>query len=116
EPFLPLPGATFRTEFGQPAPCITFQWSPMPVKDVKYILEIGKTRNFRFFRSFGVYTNHVQLRASTNADYYWRVRATRKGQVMVSHYARFNVIVPDNSPDAKRRELAERIRMPEAWL
>lgn len=117
EPVLPLAGEVFHTAYGQPAPCILFTWTPMPVKDVKYILEIGKSRQFKFFRSFGAYTNRMQLRASKNADYFWRVRATHKGQASVSPPARFNVVVPpDLTPDGKRRELASRVQTPDAWL
>lgn len=114
-PVLPLVGETYQAIPGKKAPCIQFTWTPMPVKDVKYIVEIGKSRSFKYYRSFGVHTNRIMLRAMNNADYFWRVRATHKGKGNVSPPSRFTVVVPPD-PDVKRRQLASRMKMPEAWL
>ena len=114
---VPRIGEVFHARVGQPATCILFNWTPMPTDGVKYIVEVGKSRKFSFFRSFGVSSNRIQLRASKNSDYFWRVRATHKGHASLSDVGRFTVVVPpDTSPDGKRREIASRMAMPEAWL
>jgi hypothetical protein len=114
---LPPQGEVFHAVNANGSVCIEFAWTSMPVKKVHYVLEIAKSRRFRYFRSFGVHSQHVALEAKKASDYFWRVRAVSGSKASVSPVSRFTVLVPeDNSPAAQRRKIASRIQMEEAWL
>lgn len=114
-PASPLPGSVFRLSEGPR--CLEFSWSEIPLPDVRYTLEIAKTRDFAFFRSFGSDTNWVRVQASRKSDFFWRVRATHNRQVSFSPLSSFMVLEPRLTPEQKRlRALASRVRDPSAWL
>ncbi len=114
-PSLPIPGSVFQLEKGPQ--CLSFVWTQIPVEGVRYTLEVAKTRNFAFFRSFGSETNSLRIQANTKGEYFWRVRAEQGHSQTASGSSTFMVLEPHLTPEQKRlREIAARVKDPNAWL
>jgi hypothetical protein len=114
-PSVPFPGSVFKLQNGPR--CIEFSWSEIPLPGVRYTLELAKTRDFAFFRSFGSETNSVRVQASRKSDFFWRVRATYQRQDSLSPFSTFLVTEPRLSAEQRKmRDLASRARDPNAWL
>ncbi len=114
-PAVPFPASVFKLNDGPQ--CIEFAWSQIPLPGVRYTLEVAKSRDFDFFRSFSSDTTSVKVEASRNADFFWRVRADYKRQTTWSAVSSFMVSEPRLSQvEKQRRELASRVRDPNAWL
>lgn len=114
-PSLPLPGSVYQLEQGPK--CVKFVWTQIPVEGVRYTLEVAKTRNFAFYRSFGSETNSLRIQANTKGEYFWRVKAEEGRNQTSSELSTFQVLEPNLTPEQKRlRDLAARVKDPNAWL
>lgn len=114
-PAFPLPGAVINLSKG--ISCIDFGWTDIPVRDVLFTLEIAKTRNFDFYRSFGTKTNSVRIEMKRRADYFWRVRATHRNRHTFSPVSSFLVLEPELTVEEKRiRDMTARMTNPVASL
>lgn len=106
----PPVGTLFKAENNE-KPCINFSWTTVPTSGVDYVLEIAKTHDFNFFRSFGSIKNSVSVRLDQASDYYWRVRALHRGQALLSSPTRFTLYKPPLPPEVvKRQQIVKRIR------
>jgi len=106
---LPMAGSVFSAAHGPV--CVDFRWTPIPLADVAYSLEIAKSRDFAFYRSFGSHTTQARIQIEAGADYFWRIRATRDRQQATSDILSFLVTSPPQTEEQKRmRSLASRVR------
>lgn len=114
-PALPIPGSVYQLEKGPT--CLNFVWTQIPVEGVRYTLEVAKTRNFAFYRSFGSESNSLRIQANTKGEYFWRVKAEQGRSQTTSELSTFLVLEPNLTPEQKRlRDLAARVKDPNAWL
>jgi hypothetical protein len=114
-PVRPFPGSVFKIGVGPQ--CLMFSWSEIPLPQVRYTLEIAKTRNFEHFRSLGSAANFIRIRVSRKADLFWRVRANLGRSEMVSPVSSYLTVEPALTPEEESlRELASQVRQSTAWL
>lgn len=115
-PINPPIGTMYKPTLTQ-SPCIGFVWSPIPVNAVNYVLEISKTHNFEYFRSFSTAKNFMYVRMNEPSDYFWRIRALHGSQTLIGETARFTVHKPPMDPEAARKQqVVRRVREINAWL
>lgn len=99
----PPVGAVFRAQKESPTDCIEFHWTPVPSRKPSYTVEIGKTREFKFFRPFEVSGNRLRLKTSTEGDYFWRVRASQGNLSITGTVSRLTVTKPALSPEERKK-------------
>lgn len=115
-PINPPIGTMYKPTLTQ-SPCIGFVWSPIPLDAVNYVLEISKTHNFEYFRSFSTSKNYMFVRMNEPSDYFWRIRAMQGSQTLIGETARFTVHKPPLDPEAARKQqIVRRVREINAWL
>jgi hypothetical protein len=109
-PAYPPIGVLFKAS-QEENPCIGFVWSPIPIPGVNYVVEISKTFDFDYFRSFGSTKNFVRVKVNDPADYFWRIRAIKGEYNLVSEASRFSVQKPPLPPkEARHQAVIKRIR------
>lgn len=114
-PAFPLPGSVIK--IGLRPQCIKFSWSEIPVPNIRYTLEIAKTRTFEHFRSFGSASNALDIQVSRKAGLFWRVRAHLDRSEMLSPVSSYLTLEPSlTAEEESLRELATRVRQSTAWL
>lgn len=116
KPAYPPIGALYKAQQNDSL-CIAFVWSPVPVAGVSYVVEISKTWNFDYFRTFSAEKNYVRLKVNQASDYFWRVRAVQGAENFLGDTARFSVYKPPlPAEEIRRLSIIRRIRETNAFL
>lgn len=84
----PEKGQSFR--FG-PDTWIDVLWTPIPLSDTQFELQIAKDPDFRFMAPYQSQENGVALNFRAEGKYYWRVLARRGAERMLSKPSFFDV-------------------------
>ena len=66
-----------------------FAWTPIPLDKVAYILEVSRMPEFKRFLSYPSSKSALSMQFLDDSDYYWRVRAKREREVLISSVSRF---------------------------
>lgn len=84
----PEPGQRFRHG---PQTWIDVNWTPIPLSDVQFELQIAKDPDFRFMAPYQSLENGVALLFREEGKYFWRVMARRGMERLLSKPSSFEV-------------------------
>lgn len=70
---------------------VKMAWTPIPLEGVNFRLEVSKDPKFRKSLPYKTNNNRLQVQFDEEATYYWRVKATHKGNELVSKLANFTM-------------------------
>lgn len=100
-PLEPVLGSLYATKLSSPS-CIKFKWTTLPFEGTRYILQVSKGSDFKYFKGFGSDRGNVQVKIAMKGDYFWRVKAEQGHENLMSSIMRFTVKNPTVTAEEER--------------
>lgn len=70
---------------------VQLEWSPIPVADVTYEIQLSTDREFKDPMTFPTHSNSARMQVSAPGNYFWRVIARKNGTERSSRIASFRM-------------------------
>lgn len=102
EAVTPVNNDTFRISTSD---WLTLRWTPVPVNDIRYYIEISQTPTFLKRLTLVTYGNEIKMQVNNAGTYYWRITATQGRKQVVSGSNYFNVAL--RSDELREEVLSE---------
>ena len=87
---------------------VQFMWAPVPLEGVSYRLQLAKTQKFDPTMDHNEKEFFVSFQFEQEAVYYWRVRAMRKDEVVISRSAMIELSIKKGEKSPTRLRLPQR--------
>lgn len=71
---------------------IDFAWTPVPLSNMKYVIEISRNADFSNFLTHPTKSTRVRLQIEEPGTYYWRVRSQRDKEIKLSTKGEFKLM------------------------
>lgn len=82
----PAPDTTLSQKL---SPWVELVWTPIPIDNVRYDVQISKEENFNRVISYETNKNRLSVQLGDPSAYFWRVRAKRGKEALLSETTRF---------------------------